>query len=624
MSQNKTPLKELRVSLASILRGAGLGATLSSDPRDSLILIDLPRPPGFSSTICFDKASEMLKPELETLEEEIGRKKAKKVLKGKVGELAADTARQAADAIREESVSLPLVSRVEAESGYINFYLDERACVEAILENIYERGTDYGRGEAKAGKVMVEFSQPNTHKPFHVGHTRNAVLGASVGNILEFAGFPVVKVNYIGDVGAHVIRSLWAIINFPDEFADVEGTGRRLGEYYTLAMRAESGEEIDLKAGKFSIDADRFESEIKELFRRWEARDEELLALWETTRRESIDDFERIYRILGIRFDHVFYESEMEEGGKSCVKELLEMGIAAKGESGDYEGAVFVDFDEISPGNGLGKIVLLRKDGTSLYQTKELGLARQKFQEYDIERSIYVVATEQSLYFRQVFTILKAWGFEQADKCVHLPYEIVMLPEGKMSSRSGMVVLFDDLLQETKSRVEAKTREKGYAGDVASAAEIIALGAIKYSMLDVDHNKVVVFDWDQALNFSGRAGPYLQYMVVRARRILAEARAVELAWKTPEDGLSEHEVGLGLLLGRFPEVLDEARDDLAPYHIARYAYEVCKRFGEFYRFCPVLKSKAGTREFRLSLVSAFVNVLELSLGLLGIDVPEAM
>jgi arginyl-tRNA synthetase len=485
----------------------------------------------------------------------------------------------------------------------------------------------------KSERVMVEYSQPNTHKNFHVGHTRNVALGIAVSNILEFAGFPVVRANYIGDIGAHVIKCLWALSRFPDEFDDVADFGRRLGEFYALSDRAENDGFVETKHGRVEISKNIFKTEIEALFARWEARESNLLDLWESTRAASLQSFTRIYRILNARFDHIFYESEVEADGKTCVEELLDLGIAELGVEGDYKGAVFVDFDKHLPDIDLRKMVLLRADGTSLYQTKELALARRKFQKYDIDRSIYVVATEQSFYFKQIFAILKLWGLPQADNCVHLPYEIVTLPEGKMSSRTGSAILLDDLMSEAKVKLRTITDEKGYASDVEDTVRKIAIGAIKFSMLNVDHNKVVVFDWEKALNFNGQAAPYILYMAVRARRILAEAGRddkeadVDLPVLYDQDAhftLSEYEERLVLELGKFPAIVDSAEKDLAPYHVTRYAFEISRKFGEFYRFCPVLKSDEPIRKTRLAIVRAFDCVLELCLELLGIEVPNAM
>ncbi|MCD6118692.1 arginine--tRNA ligase [bacterium] len=625
------PLKELQGVVTGALNKSSYLSSKERGLARELQFVVPPRPSGFKSTICFDVAGTRLKDELDVLEAEYGKKKAKKLIMSKSRKLASELAGNMADELQAFSAKQPMLKNIEAEGGYLNFYFETaevaRAVLSAILpfrdESVRAHMSGFGSGAAKTEKVMVEYSQPNTHKPFHVGHTRNVALGVAVSNILEYYGYPVVRANYIGDIGAHVIKCLWAIRKFPGEFDDVEDPLTRLGEYYALSDRAERDGFVKVKAGRIETPTDTFKSEIKELFLAWEKDDPDVISLWRKTREESLNSFDDIYKCLGARFDHVFYESEVEDEGKKCVEDLLERGVAEIGRDGDYKDAVFVDFDSLLSGSDLRQMVILRADGTSLYQTKELALARRKFIDFNIDRSIYIVATEQSFYFKQIFAILRLWGFPQADKCVHLPYEIVMLPEGKMSSRSGTVVLFNDLMNETLARLYEITTGKGYATDAEGAARKIAVGAIKFSMLNVDHNKVVVFDWEKALNFSGQACPYVQYMAVRARRILAEARDFEPA-NTDEIEISGYEEKLVIMLGRFPEVIRQAAEELAPYHLTRFAFEISQRFGEFYRFCPVLKCEEPLRSFRLSVVFGFSYVLESTLKLLGIEVPEAM
>ncbi len=618
----KNPLSEIRRSLRELIV-AELPEIGDSEATPQLLFIEPPRRPGYSTTAFFDIASEELKAEFDRLCVEIGKKQAKKALTGRIAKRAEELAQKAVIRLHAAVKDISLISHVEAEKGYVNFYFDTSSLISEVLRTALAAGPTFGKGEEKNERVMVEYSQPNTHKVFHVGHTRNVALGISVANMLEFAGYEVVRANYIGDIGAHVIKCLWAMERFPDSFNHIADPGRKLGEYYALADKLENGESVETAEGAISFSKAEFDASIKETFSRWEAREEKLISSWKLTRRQSLDSFDRIYELLGARFDHIFYESDVEAEGKEAVRELLEKGVAKAGVEGDYTGAVYVDFDEHLPGADLRQMVVLRADGTSLYQTKELALARRKFRDFEIDRAIYIVASEQSFYFKQIFAILKLWGFPQAEKCVHLPYEIVTLPEGKMSSRSGTVVMFDDLLDETLSRLEAITGEKGYASDAREIAMKIAIGAIKFSMLNVDHNKVVVFDWEKALNFSGQAGPYVQYMAVRAKRILDEAGELKSELEDIS-AFSEYELRLAFGIARFPDIAEQAASELAPYHLTRYSFELGQRFGEFYRFCPVLKSEEPVRSFRLTLVKGFYTVLESALRLLGIEIPQAM
>ncbi|MEP0815312.1 MAG: arginine--tRNA ligase [bacterium] len=624
MSTAGNPLKDVRKQIA-----AAIGRSLpqvGNRPEGfiKLLPIEPPRKPGYSTTVCFDLASESLKDEFDALSEKVGKKEAKMALKERSAALAASFAQRICDEIAQNGTSLPCVAEIVREAGYVNFYFDVDCVSRCAIEASEENGLDFGKGAAKSERIMVEYSQPNTHKVFHVGHTRNAALGAAVANLLEFSGYEVIRANYIGDIGAHVIKCLWALLKFPGEFDHIEDESRRLGEYYSLADKVESGEEINTKSGPYAIEPELFDAEIKELFARWDSGDAELVRLWRDTRAASLKGFERIYTLLNAGFDHVFYESDVESEGKRCVQELLEMGIAEIGSEGDYAGAAYVDLDAKLPGSDLRKMVVLRADGSSLYQTKELALAKRKFGEFGIDRAIYVVASEQSFYFKQIFAILKLWGFPQAEKCVHLPYEIVTLAEGKMSSRSGTVVLFEDLLAEAMSKLAHIAREKGYSADAEDTALKVAIGAIKFSMLNIDHNKVLVFDWEQALNFNGQAAPYIQYMGVRAKRILAEAGDTSRRSAQPPPNLQVYDHELALAIGRFPDVVETSADQLAPYVLTRYCFELAQKFGEFYRFCPVLKANVELRDWRLREVEAFLRVLESGLRLLGIEIPEAM
>jgi arginyl-tRNA synthetase len=641
------PLDLVKNGLSQVLKQTLDELTFGCNPNVQFQYIEPPRQPGLSTTFCFDIASVVMKGELDTLEAVHGKKKAKKLLKDKLTDLATSLADRTSKLFVTEELKRISIERVEAERGYLNFYFDIGALAKSILVSILSGSVKvgnefdfrFGVGEPKNERVMVEYSQPNTHKNFHVGHTRNVALGIAVSNILEYAGYKVVRANYIGDIGAHVLKCLWALEKFPDEFQEIDDPGKRLGEYYSLSDKAENNGCVDTRNGRFEISKESFKNDIKQMFARWEAGDPMLVGLWKETRQSSLESFNRIYGLLGAKFDHVFYESDVEFDGKSCVEELIELGVAEVGADGEYEGAVFVDFNKHFPDKDLRKMVIQRADGSSLYQTKELALAKKKFNEFDIDRSIYIVASEQSFYFKQVFAILKLWGFPQADACIHLPYEIVMLPEGKMSSRSGTVVLFDDLLIEALNRLREITREKGYAVDIEDTAMKIAVGAIKFSMLNIDHNKVVVFDWDKALNFGGQAGPYIQYMAVRAKRIIEESRLYSdikssaneavsslnlLSEPLDSESLTEYEHRLILALGRYPELVRQSAEDLAPYILTRYAYEISQNFGEFYRFCQVLKCDEPVKTYRLSIVIAFYCVLESCMGLLGMEVPSAM
>jgi arginyl-tRNA synthetase len=461
---------------------------------------------------------------------------------------------------------------------------------------------------------MVEYSQPNTHKAFHVGHLRNTILGSSVANILEAAGHDVVRANYLGDIGWHVIKWLWCYLKF---HAGEEPQGDP-----TRWMDA-----IYQEAARLVEENPEYEAEARQIFSRWDQGDEELEALWSKTRQWSLEGFQEIYTWLKADFDVLFFESDVEEPGKKLVEEMIERGLAV--DERPEGGAVVTKLDELL---GLDKetyrvLVILRSDGTSLYASKDLPLAVMKFEQYNLDRSIYVIDVRQSLYLRQIFKTLELLGYEWAKDCIHLSYEIVNLPGNvTMSSREGTVVLFDDLRSEAVERAEAIVLEKNPELGPDLRRQVgtqVALGAIKYPMLSVDNNKVATFDWERALDFEGQAAPYIQYAHVRANSILKRAGEFP-ASMTPEYALEPQEVQLLEKLAQFPGEVQRSAEELKPLILANYAYELAKVFTSFYQNCQVIKAEPAVQANRLRLTSAAKQTLANALNLLGIPAPEVM
>lgn len=505
-------------------------------------------------------------------------------------------------------------TRAEAQRGYLNLYVDSSIYASRVIDAILEQKDAYGRGAAKGERVMVEYSQPNTHKAFHVGHLRNVMLGGAMSNILSFAGYDTVRANYIGDIGWHVIKWMWCYLNF-HRGEEPEGDCT----HWMANIYAEATQLIDSNPD--------YEEAARRLFIRWDALDPEILELWKRTRKWSLEGFDQIYNVLGEHFDVVFYESEVEESGKDLVDELIKRGIAS--DERPEGGPVIVKLDELL---GLKKekyrvLVVLRSDGTSLYATKDLALAIKKFEEWKIDRSIYVIDVRQSLYMSQIFKTLEMMGFEQAKKCHHLAYEIVNLPGNvTISSREGAVVLFNDLIHEAIVRTSSIVDQKNPTLNPATKREIaklVALGAIKYSMLAVDTNKVATFDWERALDFEGQAAPYIQYAHVRASSILAQVERIPDPI-APDYPLNKEEVALLERLSIFPNEVQRAASEYKPLCIANYVYALARAFTIFYQCCPVLKSEGRQRDFRLRLTAAARYTLANSLGLLGIQAPTVM
>lgn len=503
--------------------------------------------------------------------------------------------------------------KAEAVKGYLNLYFDSGLYARNIIQMIFDGADHYGMGSS--GKtIMVEYSQPNTHKAFHVGHLRNMVLGTSVCKILEHAGNKVIRTNYIGDIGLHVIKWLWNYMNYHQgQVPPVDGKTRWMGDIYAEAIRRLE-ENPDL------------EIQVRELFKRWDNRDPEVTSLWQETREWSLGAFAEVYKMLGIHFDKIYFESEVEDSGKEIVKQLIDKGIAKDERP---EGAVVIDLDAVlGTENQYRVAVILRSDGTSLYSTKDLSLAINKFEEFNPDQSVYVIDVRQSLYMKQIFKILELLGYQWATKCFHLAYEIVNLPGNvTIASREGTVVLLEDLIAEAEERamavVEIKNPELG--SDVKKeVAQKIALGALKFSLLSRDNTKVITFDWNTAMDVNGQAAPYIQYAYVRANSIL---KKVHFSIPPEEElgyTLSEAEIELINMFSKFPQEVERAAKDMRPLLIANYAYDLAKVFSNFYNTCPVLNAEARVRNFRLRLVAAARQVIANSLGLLGIDVPDVM
>jgi arginyl-tRNA synthetase len=375
------------------------------------------------------------------------------------------------------------------------------------------------------------------------------------------------------------------------------------------------------------------ESEVRNLFARWDRRDPEVVELWVKSRQWSLDGFEQMYRQLGVRFDRVYFESEVEDHGKTLVDDLISRGIAVDERP---EGPVIVRLDDLL---GLEKekyrvLVVLRSDGTSLYATKDLYLAILKNQDYALDRSIYVIDVRQAFYMQQIFKTLEIMGYPWAKDCYHLAYEIVNLPGNVViSSRDGTVVLLEDLIREATRRAMQIVEEKNPELTNAQKEEVshaVALGALRYTMLARDNTKTVTFDWESALDFNGQAAPYVQYAHVRAcsilRRLEAEGEQLELSENLSPEGFSLHptEIQLVDLISRLPGEIQRAAAEFKPLHLTNLAYELARAFTDFYNACPVLKAEPEVRTFRTRLVAATRYALANSLKVLGIHAPEYM
>ena len=506
-------------------------------------------------------------------------------------------------------------SRVEAINGYLNLFYDTGEFSRRVVEEVIAQGENFGRGTDKNEQIMVEYSQPNTHKSFHVGHLRSAILGDSICRILGFAGYDVIRSNYPGDMGLHVIKWLWNYMKHHRGEKPEKDITKWMGDMYVEANRRLE-ENPDL------------EKEVREVYSRWDQRDPEVVAIWEETRQWSLDGFNQMYAKLDIPFDIYYFNSQMEAQGKEIVDDLIEREIAIDERP---EGPVIVKLDELL-GNKKEKyrvLVVLRSDGTALYATEDLALTLHKFQDYpSLKRSIYVVDVRQALHFQQVWKTMEIAGYEEPLHCEHIAYELVNLPGNVvMASREGTVVLLEELLREAKSRALEVVQEKNpdLPEDVKQdVAKAVGLGAIRYPMLARDNTKIVTFDWESALDFNGQAAPYIQYAHVRANSILQRADGELSDVVAPPHDLDPSEVQLIDLISRVPSEIQRAADDYKTLQITNHAYDLAKAFNSFYRNCPVIQAEPDVRDYRLQLVDAARQSIANLLGLLGIQAPNVM
>ena len=553
-----------------------------------------------------------------------------------VPQRAQEIAEQVKDAVLSESKDqigrAEGISRVEAVKGYLNLYFTTSEYAKRVIDEVLTSGADFGRGTPKNERVMVEFAQPNTHHSFHMGHARNTILGEVLARLVEFAGFDTIRATYPGDMGLGVITVVWAYDKFYNgqEPEGIHERGQWLLKTYveaTARLEKKESETPEETARREAYDAER-----REMLRKWEAGDPYVYELWRVTRDWSLEEFRDILGMLDVKMDVWFFESEANKLGKEIVDELITKGIAEDERA--TGGPVIVKIDEKL---GLTKekyrtMVILRSDGTTLYSTKDLALAKQKFEQYHVDRSIYVVDFRQNLHFQQIFKILELWGFPQASKCYHLSYGYVTLPEGAMSSRRGNVALFKTVYDEAIHRALAVESER--SGNVPEEqrlkiAEQIGLGALVYSMLSVDNNKDIVFDINEALSFDGRTGPYIQNAHVRANSILkkskVEGQTSDLQPSTFDYVLDKHETELIEQISRFPTAVQQAANEYRPLVMAHYVYELANAFHSFYHAVPVLQSEnEDVKNARLRLVAASKQTIANALRLLDIQAPEVM
>lgn len=511
-----------------------------------------------------------------------------------------------------------------AVGPYVNVRLNKVTAASGILQKILEQKTVYGsltdtgKAPLAGARVMVEFSSPNTNKPLHLGHLRNDALGESVSRILKTAGAEVFKVNIINNRGVHICKSMLAYQKFH-------------------AARGDTPESLGIKSDRFVgdcyVEFDKWnkedptaEKQAQDLLVQWEQGDDAVRKLWKQMNDWAIAGISQTYARTGVSFDKLYYESDTYLKGREEILKGLQDGIFYQ----EADGSVWVDLAEI----GLDKKVLLRKDGTALYMTQDIGTAIYRHHDWSFNQLVYVVGSEQQYHFKVLFYVLKKLGYAWADQLYHLSYGMVNLPEGKMKSREGTVVDADDLINSLRDgaleEISAKGREEA-VGDPAAVAEKIALGALHYYLLQTTPTKDMLFNPKESLSFTGNTGPYLQYMGARICSILRRAAdagiqpvpvdvAVELLTTEPEWDLIK-------VLGEFPRCVQKAAETFDPSQIAGYIYDVAKSFSRFYHECPALGIAADSPQLaaaRLVLITCTKTVLENGLNLILVPFLEAM
>jgi arginyl-tRNA synthetase len=509
-----------------------------------------------------------------------------------------------------------LGSGAVADGSYVNIRLNRAEAAESLLKMAKNAEKNFGKPETLRGKrIMIEFSSPNTNKPLHLGHLRNDILGESLSRILSACGAEARKVCIINDRGVHICKSMLAYQLYgaggTPESENVK-SDRFVGDWY-------------VKFHQLSKEDPNAEEKAQEMLRKWEAGDSETAALWKLMNGWAVDGIKKTYERTGVSFDQYYFESDTYKLGKDEVLKGLEKGVFYRAE----DGAVMIDLTS----ENLDKKVLLRKDGTSIYITQDIGTAISRRADWAFDRMIYVVGSEQQYHFKVLFSILEKLGYEWAKNLYHLSYGMVNLPEGKMKSREGTVVDADDLLDSLKEMAlkEIQEKERGEAvGDPEKTAEKIALGALHYYLLQVSAPKDMLFNPKESLSFNGNTGPYLQYMGARISSMLRKA-SLEKEQENEEkkiraemlDGDAEWEVIKTLF--EYNAAVAEAAEKMDSSLVASYLYTLSRAFSRFYRDCPILNAEnPDLARARLELSKVALYVLKDALNLIGIPFLEIM
>ena len=539
-----------------------------------------------------------------------------------------ETAKEIGEFLKEKAA---IISDYNVVKGFLNLVISDAAWFSVFTD--LAKAERWGEQPSNGQKVVVEYSSPNTNKPLHLGHLRNNFLGYSVSQILKANGFDVTMVNLVNDRGIHICKSMLAYQKWgggeTPESAGMKGD-HLIGKYYVIFDKEYKKQIEELSEGGMDKEEAKANAplikEAQQMLQKWEAGDEATVALWKKMNEWVYEGFEETYQKIGVQFDKMYKESDTYLLGKDIVAEGLEKGVFYKKD----DGSVWADLS----GEGLDEKLVLRGDGTSVYITQDMGTADLKYKEIGAEKSILVVGNEQDYHFKVLFTLLKKLGRPYADGSYHLSYGMVDLPSGKMKSREGTVVDADDLVQEMQDTARKYTEElgklEGFSQEEAKKLyHLIGMGALKYYLLKVDPKKRMLFNPEESVDFQGHTGPFIQYTFARISSLLRRADQLEVPYKDMDlsslKELHPSEREVIFQLSQWPEKLKLAGAEYSPSIVAQYAYDLAKEYNRFYAEVSVFNADDELRRnFRIALSAAVAQTIQMSMGLLGIEVPEQM
>lgn len=527
---------------------------------------------------------------------------------------------------------IDMVTAFNTIKGFLNISISQTVWLDTLNTIVENDKFGFTPVSDDAPLVMVEYSSPNTNKPLHLGHIRNNLLGYSVSEILKANGKNVVKTNIVNDRGIHICKSMLAWQKFGNGETP-ESSGKKgdhlVGDYYVKfdqEYKKELAELMDKGASQEDAEAQsELMKEAREMLRKWEAEDPEVIKLWETMNQWVYTGFDETYKKLGVDFDKIYYESETYKVGRDEALRGLEEGTLYQRD----DKSVWANLES----EGLDEKILLRSDGTSVYMTQDIGTAKMRFNDYKIDEMIYVVGNEQNYHFQVLSILLDKLGYSWGKDLIHFSYGMVELPEGKMKSREGTVVDADDLVQEMIDTARQTSQELGKLDSLSDEEKEevyykIALGALKYFILKVDPRKTMLFDPKDSIDFNGNTGPFIQYTYARIQSVLRKAASAGIEHKVKVDSsleLSEKESYMIQQINRLPEVIKDAGNSLSPALIANYVYDLVKEYNQFYHDFPILKEEnEALKQFRVTLSYATGLAIKNGLSLLGMEVPERM